>query len=170
MKDTRRRWEAATGLRYVPGPGLLVRGRALAEDEACPTLFRFPGAEALLAFLGCRLPTLGVPGSPVVWLSARPLAHELPSVARFGTLVLLEPLRAHPVATEEPGVYLGQNLALEKLGPVVWAPASALARNLDWDAVGTEAAARALFGPGWGDERREVEARLRRHLERMERA
>ncbi len=102
MKDTRRRWEAATGLRYVPGPGLLVRGRALAEDEACPTLFRFPGAEALLAFLGCRLPTLRVPGSPLVWLSARPLAHEFPSVARFGALVLLEPLRAYPVATEDP--------------------------------------------------------------------
>lgn len=165
MKDTRRRWEAGTGLRYVPGPGLLVRGRALAEDEACPTLFRFPGAEALLAFLGCRLPTLGAPGSPVVWLSARPLADELPSVARFGTLVLLEPLRAHPVATEEPGVYLGRNLALEKLGPVVWAPPSALARALDWDAVGTEAEARALLGPGWDGERADVESRLRAHLE-----
>jgi hypothetical protein len=165
MKDTRGRWEARTGLRYAPGPGLLARGRALARDEACPTLFRFPGAEALLAFFGRRLPTLGAPGSPVVWLSARPLGDELPSVARFGSLVLLEPLRAHPVATEEPGVYLGQNLALEELGPVVWAPPSALARALDWDTVGTEAEAQALFGPGWEDERREAEVRLRRHLE-----
>lgn len=165
MKETPSRWKARTGLRYAPTPRLLVRNRALAQDEACPTLFRFPGAEALLAFLGSQLPTLGAPGSPVVWLSARPLADDLPSVARFGSIVLLEPLRANPVATEEPGVYLGQNLPLDRLGPVVWAPPSVLTRNLDWDAMRTESEAQARFGPGWQEERRQVEERLRRHLE-----
>ena len=137
----------------------------MAQDEACPTLFRFPGAEALLAFLGSQLPTLGAPASPVVWLSARPLRDDLPAVARFGTVVLLEPLRAHPVATKEPDVYLGENLPLDQLGPVVWAPPSVLTRNLDWDATRTESEAQALFGFGWQEERREVEERLRRHLE-----
>ncbi|HLA76786.1 MAG TPA: hypothetical protein VJU18_04300 [Vicinamibacteria bacterium] len=165
MRETPGEWEARTGLSYAPVPGLRFRGRVLARDEACPTLFRFPGAEALLAFLESRLAFLGVPGSPVLWLSARPIRDDLPSVERFGSVVLLEPLRANPVLGPEPGVYLGDNLALDRLGPLVWAPPSALSSDLDWDSVRTEAEARALLGGGWDGERAEAEWRLRAHLE-----
>src|SRR5262245_15935162 len=83
MKDTVSARLARTGRVYVPAPV----GRALGDDEPCPTLYRWPGAGPLHQALSTALDTLGPPGAPTLWLSDDPNARAPGGVGRFGALV-----------------------------------------------------------------------------------
>jgi hypothetical protein len=165
MRESLRGFERRTGLAYRCTPEQLVVGRAL--RDACPTLFRYPGACGLREVFTDSLNELGRPGGSLLWLADRPLHAAVAGARHFGTLAVLEPLRARPVLTRRRGVYVGLNQPPGQLGPLVWVPPSALHRAIDWDRVRTPADARRCFGPGLAAEKARVVERLHAYLEEV---
>ncbi len=165
MKETPRQFEARTGLVYAPPDWLRAAGHRLGDDEPCPTLFRYPGAEALLRFLSGCLETLSPGASRRLWLASAAVHDDVAEAAALGTLALLEPLRVSAVRTEAPGVFLGVNERGVAAGPVVWVPPSCVGRNLPWDGIATLEEAGAAFGPEAAAERERVVRALHGRLE-----
>jgi hypothetical protein len=161
VKETPAAFRARAGLPYLPR---VAGARPLADDEPCPTLFRYPGPAALLEALARALPPLAAPGSEVLWLAVDPLAAA--PAARFGSLALLEPLRLSPAVVEQAFAAAARADVDEER--VVWIPPSRIAAGGEpWDAVATRADARALLGPGWEDERARLVDELAGYLEEM---
>jgi hypothetical protein len=146
---------------------LQALGRPLRSDACCPTLFRYPGPCGLQALFGGGRFELGRPGGPLLFLAARPLHADVRGASHFGTIALLEPLRAAPVRTHRRGIHVGLNRPLPELGGLVWVPPTALRAELAWDRVRTTAQARRLFGRGFADERARVVHRLHAYLEEL---
>jgi hypothetical protein len=153
-----------TGRPYAPR-GAVPGARPLADDEACPTLFRYPGPEALLEQLARAPVALAPPGAEVLWLAERPLLEAPAAVASFGTLVVLEPLALSPQIVEgSPGLWVATP---GDPGEVVWLPPSRAGEDpARWDAVRTAADARALLGDV-DDERALVMERLGSYVEEL---
>jgi hypothetical protein len=162
MRETVAGLRARTGIGYAPAPGL--PGRPLGDDEPCPTLQRWPGAGALLEALTRTLDRLGPPESDTLWLCADARGPAPGGAAHFGALVVLEPLRLGPVVAGA-GIFVAGNARVDPEA-VVWTPAAGLAA--DWDAVGTIAAARALLGPAYDDERSRAVDALAAYLEELD--
>lgn len=168
MRETVAAFQIRTGLRYAPPAWLRASARPLAPDEACPTLFRYPGPCGLRELWGMGMPRLGPPSVRGLWVADAPLHGDVIGALHFGTLAMLEPLRAHPCrADTRPGLLLALNRPLPACGPLVWVPPSRLLLPLPWDALADPREARALMGPGWDEERREAHAALGAYLEEM---
>jgi hypothetical protein len=162
MRETPAAFASRTGAVYRPAPDLVAGARALAPDEPCPTLFRYPGPVALHAALVRTLDSLAPPGADVLWLAAHPLEVAPRAAAAFGALVILEPLRLSPCPAGE------HYAARPALPDFVWVPPSRVAAGgAPWDGVATLAEARAVLGPGWEAERDRVSDELAAYLEEM---
>ncbi|GMV40335.1 MAG: hypothetical protein AMXMBFR64_20510 [Myxococcales bacterium] len=174
MRETVAQFESRSGQRYRPPAWLRAVARPFAPDDACPTLFRYPGPCGLRELWGMGLPQLGPATVQGLWVAEAPLHEGVLGAAHFGTLALLEPLRLHPCrATEDTPVHttatllLALNRPTERCGSTVWVPPSRLHAPLPWDSLQDPREARALMEPGWEEERREVHASLGAYLEEM---
>jgi hypothetical protein len=161
VKECPAEFRARTGRGYAPAADL--PGRALADDEPCPTLHRWPGAGALHDALARTLDRLGPPGSGELWLSEDARAIAPGGAGRFGALIVLEPLRLG-VRRVGGGVWVAPNRPIEP-DLVVWCPAATL--DAGWDAVATPEQARALLGPGHDDARAAAVDGLAAYLEEL---
>jgi hypothetical protein len=163
-------FERRTGERYAPPLWLQALGRPLASRDACPTLFRFPGPEGLLAQLQGRLHALGPAGRGHLWLTSRPTGAYPRPVSLFGTLALLQPLRLQPCRTHCFTHKRDNWIALERAVPpeeLAWVPPSHVRGGVSFDRTRTEDEARRRFGRGYEDERRRVLDRLSAYLEEL---
>jgi hypothetical protein len=158
------------GERYAPPARLRLLGEPLGQRESCPTLYRFPGPEALLAHFQERLRRLAPPGLGHVWLTSRPTGAYPRPVACFGTLVVLRPLelqacRTHCFThTRDNWVALDRTLPPDALA---WMPPSLARAGVDLDRVRDAEQARRRFGPRYDDERFAVQERLSSYLEEL---
>lgn len=131
-----------------------------------PTLFRYPGGEALLEALARRLPSLSPPGSDVIWLAEDPLGPAGPAAARFGSLAVLDAQRlaATPVGG---GVWTAKAQSVDEDG-VIWIPPSRIAEGgRPWAGITSARTVRALLGPTYDDERCDVMLALCAYLESL---
>jgi hypothetical protein len=132
-----------------------------------PTLFRYPGAEALMEALARRLPSLSPPGSDVIWLAEDPLGPAGPAPRRFGSLAVLDPARLSPIP-QGGGVWVAKAQPVDD-EVVIWIPPSRIAEGgRPWQGVTTATQARALLGPGYDDERAEVLHAICAYLEGLD--
>ena len=171
MRETIARFERRTGTRYEPPPRNRLLGEPLGRGASCPTLFRFPGPEGVLAHLQERLGRPGPPERGHVWLTSRPTGACPRPVGLFGTLVLLRPLGLQPCRTHcfthTRDAWVALNRAPED-GSVAWMAPSLVRSGLDLDRVRTAEDAQRRFGPRAEDERRVVADRLHAYLEEMQ--
>ena len=170
MKESVRSFERRTRERYSPPPPLPLLGTPLGRRDACPTLFRFPGPEGLLAFFQERLRRPGPAGRGHVWLTARPTGAYPRPVTLFGTLALLRPLALQPCRTHcfthTRDNWVALNRPPEE-GSIVWLPPSLARAPVDFDRVRTADDARRRFGAGYDAERRATLDRLSAYLEEL---
>jgi len=175
LRETPNEFQRRTGHRYAPSDELRAFGRHLRPDEAVPTLFRFPGACGMAAFLGLEPApaTLGPEGQPHAWLTHSRNHSFSAGAQQFGTLVVLQPLRFSPWFGEynrPPIDATGQVLPVWALpnrpitdeDAVVWIPASALETELPWDTL-----CNASELPDWSAEKRQAIESLHRYREEM---
>jgi hypothetical protein len=163
-------FERRTGERYAPPLWLQALGRPLASRDACPTLFRHPGPEGLLAQLQGRLAALGPAGRGHLWLTSRPTGAYPRPVSLFGTLALLQPLRLQPCRTHCFTHTRDNWIALDRaVAPVelAWVPPSHVRGGVSFDRIRTADEARRRFGSGYDDERRRTLDRLSAYLEEL---
>lgn len=166
MRETVAGFEARTGRSYQPPGWLHPRARPLRSDEACPTLFRYPGPCGLIDHLRGLLRHLGpVPGGDL-WASEQPLHADVAGAALFGTLAVLQPLRHAPGLTERAGIYVGVNAPLHE-DEVAWLPPSKLQALLPWDTLATAEQVAAQLGDV-ADERARVAEQLAAYVEEMD--
>lgn len=166
MRETVAGFEARTGESYQPPEGLRARVRPLRRDEACPTLFRYPGPYGLVDQLHGLLRHLGpVPGGDL-WAAEQTLHADVAGAALFGTLAVLRPLRHAPGLTERPGVYVGLNSPL-RADEVAWLPPSKLQAPLPWDRLATVGQVAAELGDV-SDERARVIDQLAAYVEELD--
>lgn len=144
-----------TGGSYDPPPAIAMAARALAPDERCPTLFRFPGACGLAEYFLGSMTTLAKPANAELWAAADPLNGEVPGVVHFGTFALLQPLR-FGMCEASPGLWVGANRAIDDPGRILWIPPSATAARIPWDRIADASDAVAWLGSGVDRERDEV--------------
>lgn len=133
MKETVAAFERRTGRAYAPPEALCRLGRRLRQDEPCPTLFRYPGPEALADFLRGRLRRLAPASAPWVWLATRAIGSAR-AARRFGAIAVLEPLRLQPVVVRR-GQLLARNLWLGDPEDSVWVPPSVVSKPIAWDRI-----------------------------------
>jgi len=166
MRETVADYLARTGRSYRPA----AAGRALSGDEPCPTLFRWPGAGALLEALTTRLARLGPASAETLWLCDDATAPAPGGAGRFGALAILEPLAlgAAPAGTLGAArVHAAENAEVAP-DTVVWIPPRLVAAgSAPWDAVATAAQARQALGHQWEDERALAVAALSAYLEEL---
>lgn len=152
MKESVAAFIRRTGSTYEPPPSIARIARPLAEEEECPTLFRFPGPCGLLAhFLG-ELTHLG-PQPPGVtselWAADATVHSEANGAALFGTFAILEPLRFAMAVSPLPAtaqLWVGENRPIDDPGRVVWIPPSAVRAPIPWDRIADAAHAREFLG------------------------
>ena len=136
------------------------------SEPKLPTLFRYPGAEALAEALARKLPSLSPPGSEVIWLAEDPLGPAGPAPARFGSLAVLDARRLAPVPMGG-GVWTAKAQPVDE-DIVIWIPPSRIGEGgRPWSGVTTAAEARALLGPTYDDERCDVLLALCAYLESL---
>ena len=160
-------FEKRTGLVYAPPALLRSRARPLRGRESCPTLFRYPGPDGLLALLRGGLRRLAPPGTDWLWLAGTPTGTQARSVGLFGAVAVLEPLRLSPCVARERGAFLGANRQVSAHEGLVWVPPSRVRARLPWDRIRTPDEAIRRFGPGYGEERAAVAERLAAYLEEL---
>jgi hypothetical protein len=168
MRETIQAYQRRTGRAYAPVAGLPENARALAADEDCPTLFRYPGPCGLGDHAQGRLRLLGHPGGDVLYMTAVPIFEDTLSAAHFGLLAILQPLRFSPCPTERAGVYVAANRPVEDDDPVVWVPPSALEVELPWDTLATVAEADACLAPFLARDGEAARASLRAYVEELD--
>jgi len=167
VKESVAAFERRTGLVYAPPRFLRTLGRPLRPREPCPTLFRYPGAEALLAHLRGGLAWLAPSGTDWVWLSRSPTGARLHGVALFGTVAVLEPLRLSPCVARERGAFLGANREVSGGEGLVWVPPSRVRARVPWDRIRRPEEAVRRLGRRYDEERAEVAERLSAYLEEL---
>lgn len=170
MRERVAAYEKRTAERYDPPPWLRALGTPLGRGDACPTLFRYPGVEGLLAQLQGRLAALGPSGRGHVWLTSRPTGAYPRPVELFGTLALLQPLRLQPCRTHCFTHKRDNWIALDRAVPpdeLAWVPPSFVRGGVSFDRVRTADEARRLFGRGYEDEERRVLDRLCAYVEEL---
>jgi hypothetical protein len=168
MKEGVTDFERRTGLRYAPAEAGRALGRPLGPREECPTLFRYPGPEALRDFLNGLLRHLAPGGRECVWLSSDPRERSAQprGVSLFGCVAVLEPLRLSPLAARPKGLYLGANLPLRRLPGIVWIPPSLGAARIRWDRL--RSVDEVLGRAGYAREQASVLERVNRYLEELD--
>jgi hypothetical protein len=163
MRETAAGYRARTGRSYRAA----AAGRPLADDEVCPTLFRYPGAAALLEALSTRLARLGPPDEGTLWLCEDASAVCPGGVGRFGALAVLRPLELGAAALAN-GVFAAENRDVGG-DAVVWIPPRLVTLGPDlWDDVAEASAAERVLGERWHEERAEVVRALSGYLEELE--
>jgi hypothetical protein len=131
---------------------------------AIPTLFRYPGAEALVWALARKLPSLAPPGATVLWLAEDPLGPAGKAPARFGSIAVLDAAPLAPTPRGD-GIWVARPRPLAEEA-TIWIPPSRIAEGgAPWAGVRTASLARALLGPGYDDERAEILDALCAYLE-----
>jgi hypothetical protein len=156
VKETVAAFRARTGLPYDPPQSLTPIAKPLGENDACPTLFRFPGPCGMLDhFLGTMERIAPVPDGEL-WAAAAPKNGEAAGAIHFGTFALLEPLRFAMCATRDAGIYVGVNRPVEDPSRAVWIPPSKLVAPIPWDTVRDADEARAHLGSAADREGREA--------------
>lgn len=183
MRDTAHRYEARTRAPYAPADWVVALGRALADDEWCPTLFRYPGPCGIQGLVGRdgkppeAFASLGPPDREVAWLSDATAHTGATGTALFGTVAVLVPLERGPCRVVDPpfappvglrgepaAVYAVENTPIAADAAIVWVPPSKLFAPIPWDDVANVADAMDAFGEHVEDERREVSRRLSDYL------
>ncbi|MCU0241850.1 MAG: hypothetical protein MUF51_05450 [Vicinamibacteria bacterium] len=162
-----RAYQERTGERYDPPAALRACARALAQDESCPTLFRYPGPLGLYRALAGLTVTLAPAEQPWIYLADHPLKTAAAAVRHFGALVILDGLRLAPCATDQAGVYLGVNRRVALGSDVLWTPPDVCRQERNWDEVVTIEQARALVGDAEAQQRTRVVASLQVYLEEL---
>jgi len=164
MLETPRSFTGRTSIAYAPAARVTFLATPLGSDTPCPTLFRYPGPCGLADWFAGAMSRLGP--RELLWLADRPLWRDTFGARFFGTLAILQPLRFQ-VCAEGPGIYLGENDALDP-DEVVWLPPSALARQIPWDGIATAAAARPFLPADLAGERHRAIDALGRYLEELD--
>lgn len=166
MRETVAEFRRRTGSSYEPPEFVTKTARPLAEDEPCPTLFRFPGPCGVLEQLAGSVTRLGPMPDGELWAADHPVNTEARGAAHFGTLAILEPLRFAFGRRPEPGIFLGANRPVDDAEGVAWVPPSALAAPVPWDRLRTAGEVHAILA-GHARERDAVLASLERYLEEL---
>lgn len=117
--ETPAAFAARTGIVYDPTPEARLLGRPLAPGEPCPALHRYVGPCGMADWFAGTLARLA-PG-PLLWMSAARWCADSLGARCFGTLVVHEPLRFHPVA-RGGGIYVGATRPLAAGDRVTWLP------------------------------------------------
>lgn len=174
MRETPRAFATRTG---APPPASDVRiagevlgsaARPLDEDEACPTLFRDVGPQALQLFLEGKLTRLEGPASPCVFLRDATLPGFTGVVRELGVLVFLQPLTLGPWFSGQPGIYVSELSRMppaQTLGFVPRVESIADAAAKIGDALDTAAMREALGGARYDAEVADVKHELAQYLE-----
>lgn len=149
MKETVAAFRRRTGGTYEPPASVARMARPLAGDEACPTLFRFPGPCGLLAhFLG-ELAYLGPEPGGELWAADATVHSEANGAALFGTFAILQPLRFTMAVSPQHAtaqLWVGENRPIADPGHVVWIPPSAVRAPIPWDTIEDATQARGFLG------------------------
>jgi hypothetical protein len=121
MAETPSAFAARTGIVYAPPPEVRLLGRPLAPDEPCPALHRYVGPCGMADWFAGSLTRLA-PG-PLTWMSAARWCADSLGARHFGTLLVREPLRLHPVV-RPGGIHVGATVTwpLEAGDALVWLP------------------------------------------------
>lgn len=167
MKETPSRYRLRTTRDYEPPGWLRAIARPFAPDEPCPTLFRYPGPEGILASMQARLPRLAPPASAYAWLSMRPLPAA-PGAETFGAVAILEPLRLDPCVAPEPDGCLALNALLDDDTPVLWIPPGDKSLALPWDALATPSEVTFTYGADYASQRDRVSDLVAAYLEELD--
>jgi hypothetical protein len=182
VKETPASFFARTGARppasdvSIAGEFLGTSPRPPKDDEACPTLFRDVGPQALAAFLDGTLATLEGPGSVCIFLRDATLPGYSACVEEFGVLVFLQPLSMGPWHSGQEGIWVAERGRMPPPDTLGFVPAKEPLGELDakLSAVGTIARLREVLGSRAYDERvSQSRASLREYLaqwSRVERA
>lgn len=187
MRDTVHGYELRAGRPYGPADWVAALGRALADDEACPTLFRYPGPCGIQAIVGRDgkppegFTALGPPDRLVAWLSDATAHSGATGTALFGTVALLDPLGLGPALVIAPpfthptglggqraNVYVVENAPIGEGAAIVWVPPSKILAPIPWDDVATVEDANDALGAHLDEERREVSRRLTDYLAELD--
>jgi hypothetical protein len=163
MRETISAYRARTGKSYTPSSA----GRPLGDDESCPTLFRYPGAGALLEALSTRLARLGPPGAETLWLCEDPTVPAPGGAGRFGALAVLAPL-ALGAARVADGLFAAVNCDVDPEA-VIWIPPRLVAAGpAPWEAVASARDAEQALGESWHEERALAVSALSSYLEELD--
>ena len=114
MRETPKQFAARTGKEApmtdvsVAGAALATTVRPLVGDEACPTLYRDIGPQALMRFLDGKLDRLAGPKAPCVFMRDATLPGFTGVVRELGVLVFLQPLAIGPWVSGQPGIYVAE--------------------------------------------------------------
>ena len=167
MRETVTEYRGRTGRPYRPA----AAGRPLADDEPCPTLFRYPGAAALLEALSTHLSRLGPPGSDTLWLCEDASVPAPGGAAHFGALAILEPLALGAAPVGQLGaarIFAAANIDVDA-DRVAWIPPRLVgAGAAPWDAIAGAADAEQVIGQRWHEERAMAVQALSSYLEELE--
>lgn len=156
VTETPAEFARRTGGSYDPLRSIATGStRALAPDEPCPTLFRFPGACGLAELFLGSLVTLAKRGDAELWAAASPRNTEVPGAIHFGTFALLQPLR-FGMCEASPGIWVGANRAIDDPGRIAWIPPSAMAAPIPWERIADADEAASWLGSGSHRERAEI--------------
>ena len=170
MRETVQAFERRTGATYAPPAGLQAAARPLAPGDACPTLYRFPGAGALHEHLaGSELTRWGAEGGGWLWLTEVATRARRSAATTFGVLAALQPLHLHPCVHGSGAS--GRWLAVDRAHApelTIWVPPRLVSMGPGLDAVPTRAAALDAFGrAAWGDARQRTLDHLSAYLEEL---
>ena len=167
MKESPAAFLARTAGAYTPPDWLGSLARPLDPDEPCPTLFRYPGPEGILASLQDRFRRLAVDELPYAWLSSAP-QPAAPGCPIFGAVAVLEPLRLAPCVAPEPDAWLAVNASLDADCPTIWIPPDAQASALPWDELATTEQVMSAYGAAYGSRRAEAADLVAAYLEEID--
>lgn len=155
MTESPAEFARRTGRPYEPLQSRTTAARVLGPADACPTLFRFPGACGLVEWLLGSLVTLGKRTDAELWAATAPLNGEVPGAIHFGTFALLQPLR-FGMCEASPGIFVGANRPLDDPDRIAWIPPSAMEAAIPWDRVSSAGEAAEYLGTGIEREREAV--------------
>jgi hypothetical protein len=130
MKETPAAFAARTGIVYAPPAEVRLVGRALEADEPCPPLHRYVGPCGMAEWFAGTLRRLA-PGG-LLWMSAATWLADSVGARSFGTLLVHEPLRFHPVVSRA-GVYVGASREIAAGERIAWLPPSRIDPRLPGD-------------------------------------
>lgn len=172
MKERVDTYNARSGQAYRPAPWIKVLGRPLGEDEACPTLFRYPCPAGLRDFQQGQLRRLAGGGySNRVFLSSSVDGIDVPGREHFGCLVILTPLAYGPVRLDDPQRphhWLAENRVITEDMGITWVPPAVSDAIGSWDELVTVDDVIETVGAGFLDEaKRETWDGLSRYIEEL---
>ncbi len=167
MKQSPGEFESRTGLTYDPPQWLRSLARPFERGEPCPTLFRYPGPEGILASLQGRLSRLAPGPLPYAWLSTTP-GTGVPAAATFGAVAVLDPLRLSPCVAPERDACLAVNGPLDPDCEVVWIPPDPCATALPWDTLQSGSQVVSALGVGYAALRSAMIDRVAAYLEEVD--